>query len=269
MVGARSYKLLETHAHTPLCKHATGAPAAYCKAALRKGLGGIIFTEHNPMPPSYTHQGRIPVNQLGAYAAMINRTRKQYEGTLPVFLGLECDYLPEYVDFVAAQVAAYDYDYVLGSVHCQLPNFWVYATPDCPIHFQLTYLDMLARAAETRLFHAITHPHMATLVLDRQDDAVQDEVRRCLDRIVATGTAIELNTSGLGHWPDTFYREAALRNIPVILAGDAHHPDEVGACFREALLYLQTMGFEKITYRLRQDQFDIPIEIALSVAPSD
>lgn len=266
MVGA-GYGLLETHAHTPLCRHATGAPGAYCREALRKGLSGIIFTDHNPMPSSYLHQDRIPTNQLGAYVAMVSRVRKQYEGELSVFIGIECDYLPEYANYVAAQVAARDYDYILGSVHCQLPNFWVHATPDQPTHFERTYLEMLARAAETRLFHALSHPHLAALVLERHNDMLYEDICVCLDRIAASDTAIELNTSGFGYWHDLFYREAAARRIPVILAGDAHAPEEVGRCFWEALIYLQAMGFTSIACRVRKHQHEIPIADALGLLP--
>ena len=42
--------MYDSHMHTPLCKHARGAPADYAQEAEKKGLRGISFTCHSPMP---------------------------------------------------------------------------------------------------------------------------------------------------------------------------------------------------------------------------
>ena len=45
--------LYESHCHTPLCKHAFGEPEEYAAMALRRGLKGIIFTCHCPLPDNF------------------------------------------------------------------------------------------------------------------------------------------------------------------------------------------------------------------------
>ena len=40
--------LYEMHMHTPLCKHAQGAPEEYAAVAQQRGLQGIVVTCHNP-----------------------------------------------------------------------------------------------------------------------------------------------------------------------------------------------------------------------------
>lgn len=71
-----------------------------------------------------------------------------------------------------------------------------------------------------------------------------DDIRRSLDRIAATGVAMEVNTSGLqkrvpemNPLPDML-REMAVRGIPVTLGADAHVAGRVGANFLPALRLL-------------------------------
>ena len=46
--------LYESHCHTPLCGHATGEPEEYAAMAELRGLKGIIFTCHAPLPGGFS-----------------------------------------------------------------------------------------------------------------------------------------------------------------------------------------------------------------------
>ena len=59
------------------------------------------------------------------------------------------------------------------------------------------------------------------------------DIRRCLDRIAATDTAMEINTSGLNKlYPEMnpgpqMLAEMCERGIPVVMGADAHDPVRV------------------------------------------
>ena len=84
--------LYESHCHTPLCKHARGAPDDYAAVALARGLAGITFTCHCPLPGGFAAAVRMAPGQFGDYVAMIGATRERFAGRLDVRLGLESDY---------------------------------------------------------------------------------------------------------------------------------------------------------------------------------
>jgi len=254
----------ESHAHTIFCGHATGATHDYCERAIKLGLTGIIFTEHNPMPPTYEHQGRLQAALIPSYVNVIERTRQYYRGALDVRLGIECDYLPEYESFVREQLSQYPFAYILGSVHCQFPNFQAYAKPSDGDHFEVTYFDLMARAAESGLFTALAHPHLCNVLLKRRTTRLPHIVNLFLDRLAATGVALEINTGGLFYWDQVLYGGAIKRNIPIVVAGDAHEPAHVGEHFVQALQFLKRMEGKTISIFLDGERIDTPIREALA-----
>ncbi len=85
--------LYESHCHTPLCKHARGEPIEYAAAAERRGLKGIVFTCHCPLPDGISLSVRMAPGQYDRYIAMVAEARERFAGRVDVRLGLESDYL--------------------------------------------------------------------------------------------------------------------------------------------------------------------------------
>jgi hypothetical protein len=65
----------DSHMHTTLCKHARGLPEEYAEFALNRGLAGIIFTCHSPMPRGFWPHVRMDDSQFDEYVAMVHRCR--------------------------------------------------------------------------------------------------------------------------------------------------------------------------------------------------
>lgn len=261
----------EMHAHTPLCRHAEGEPEAYAEAAQRRGLAGIVFTCHNPMPVDYGHSGRMAADEVDLYAAMVERARRTFAGTIDVRLGMECDFFPGYERYVEQTTQRLPLHHVLGSVHCHLP-IWRrrYATSDDAVRIQQRYFEHLAASAETGLFDTIAHPDLIKNMTAEawQFDRLRDHVAACLDRIAAVGTAMELNTSGLlKHIPEMNPTPAMLqlmrqRDIPVVVGADAHVPQRVGAEFERAYDLLEQAGYERVSYFLDRRRHELPLSVA-------
>ena len=190
--------LYETHMHTPLCKHAVGLPGEYAATAEGRGLAGIVVTDHNPMPDRFAYGVRMDESELPRYLELVAEARAEWAGRVDVRVGLECDFFHGYEGYLEKQIGSQPWDYILGSVHPHLSEYRATYPMDDPVVFQCQYFTLLAEAAETRLFDCLTHPDLVKMMTPTQWDlpVIMPHIERCLDRIVATGTAMELNTSG-------------------------------------------------------------------------
>lgn len=269
--------LYETHCHTPLCKHAIGEPSEYAAVAEERGLRGLIVTCHNPMPDGYSAHLRMSVDEFDEYVDLIARTREEWQGRVDVRLGLECDFFPGYESWVEQQLQSAEFHYVLGSVHPQVDEFKVRFPINVPTELHRTYFSLLADAAETGMFDAISHPDLIKNETpeDWRPDEIMDDICRALDRIAATGVAMELNTSGalkrireMNPFP-AMLREMRARDIPVVIGADAHLPQRVGDRFLPALDLLSECGYSEVQVFLdRQPQrLEIPaVQASLAAA---
>lgn len=244
----------DTHCHTELCRHARGVPSDYAEAAEERGLKGLVVTCHAPMPEEFGANVRMAEDEFDAYVELVGFTRELFAGRVDVHLGLEVDYVPGYESQVEAAILRAPLDYVLGSVHCQL-NPWISQLfLDDPEEIQCLYFEHLAQAAETGLFDCLAHPDQVKYLLPEawRPRRILNYVRRCLDRIAASGTAVELNTAGLNRRPAEmspglwFLRESAKREIPVVMGSDAHQPERVGGDFEVGLSLLAEAGYKQV-----------------------
>ena len=264
--------LYESHCHTPLCKHAVGAPGEYAAIAEIRGLKGIIVTCHSPLPDRFSAGVRMAPEQYETYVKMVAEAREFWQGRVDVRLGLESDYYPGIEPWLEELHARVPLHHVLGSVHNQVGDYRKLYYPGTYFGYQQVYYEHLAEAAETGLYDTLAHPD---LIKNEDPGAwdfslIQPFVERALDRIAATGVAMELNTSGLnkslpemnpGPEQLKLMRE---RGIPVVLGADAHEPQRIADRYPEALRQLQAVGYESVSLFLDRQRQDIPIPTALA-----
>jgi len=263
--------LYDTHMHTPLCKHAEGLPTEYAAQAERRGLAGIIVTDHSPMPDGMWSSVRMDPDQLSDYIALVEQTRAQWAGRVDVRLGLESDFMPGLEPWLEKLHARADWDYVLGSVHPQSGEYQQRYMPNGDvIAFQRTYFEHLAQAAETGLFDTLSHPDLVKIMFPEQWNVapLMDTIRRSLDRIAATGVAMELNTSGLqksvaemNPGPEML-AEMCQRGIPVVVGADAHNPRRVAADFQQAFDLLEAAGYTDVNFFLKRTRHTVSLDAA-------
>jgi histidinol-phosphatase (PHP family) len=269
--GSSSPILYESHSHTPLCKHAQGMPTEYASHASRRGLKGLIVTCHNPMPDGYSMGVRMFPEQFDTYVQMVREATDEWRGKVDVLLGLESDYLPGAEGYLKELHSRAEFHYILGSIHPQIGEYRaIYHTGD-NVEYQKTYFDHLAMAAESGLFDCLSHPDLVKneSPADWNLEAMMPHIQKSLDRIAATGVAMELNTSGalkaipeMNPAPDIL-REIHRRKIPVVLGADAHVPTRVADRYELALSLLQKIGFESVSCFRHRFRTEIPISQAL------
>jgi histidinol-phosphatase (PHP family) len=263
--------LYESHCHTPLCHHAIGEPDEYAAVALRRGFKGITFTCHCPLPDGFSARVRMAPEQFDDYVAMIHATRDRFAGRLDVRLGIESDYYPGVEPWLEKLHARVPLSHVLGSIHYQVSDYRkLYYTGDVRAYQEL-YFDHLARSAESGLFDTLAHPDLIKneSVEDWDFERLRETISRALDRIAATGVAMELNTSGvLKLYPEMNPSPSMLvmmheRGIPVVIGADAHDPERVGDGYAEALKLLEKTGYREVSYFIDRKRQTIPIQDAL------
>jgi histidinol-phosphatase (PHP family) len=138
------------------------------------------------------------------------------------------------------------------------------------VAFQRTYFEHLALAAETGLFDALAHPDVVKVVEpgEWKPDRLWDTISRSLDRIAATGVALELNTSGrLKRFPEMnpgrlILAEMRQRGIPVVVGADAHTPNRVADYYEEALDTLAEVGYSQVSIFLNRQRHNLDLAAA-------
>lgn len=195
-------------------------------------------------------------SQFDEYVAMIHGTRARFAGRLDVRLGIESDFYPGVEPWLRELHARASLSHVLGSVHYQVSDYRkLFYTGDV-FSYQELYYEHLALSAESGLFDTLAHPDL--IKNESPDDwdfeRMRPVIARALDRIAATGVAMELNTSGVQKaLPEMNPSPGQLammceRGIPVVLGADAHVPERVGDGYLTAMQILKQAGYSEISY---------------------
>lgn len=267
----RTPLLYESHCHTPLCKHAFGEPDEYAAVALARGFKGITFTCHCPLPNGFSANVRMAPGQFDDYVGMIAATREAFAGRLDVRLGLESDFYPGVEPWLEKLHARAPLSHVLGSIHYQVGDYRkLFYTGDV-FSYQELYFEHLALSAESGLFDTLAHPDLIKNESPADWDfaRLRPVIERALDRIAATGVAMELNTSGVQKsLPEMNPSPPQLalmreRGIPVVIGADAHVPERVGDGYVTALSLLENAGYQEVSFFIDRKRQSVPIQDAI------
>jgi histidinol-phosphatase (PHP family) len=247
--------LVDYHLHTVRCGHAQGRLEEYAATAVSLGLAEIGFSDHFPMLHMEDPSLSMGMEELPDYVREVEELRLGFP-ELEIRLGIEVDFIPETVERLPALLAAFPFDYIMGSIHFvdgfgfdDSRNLDGYVGRDLFALWE-RYFDLLGEAAESGLFDVLAHPDLIKKFGFRPDVDVRRLYEDCLDRVAATDLAMEVNTGGLRKPVKEIYPDEGFlflcreRDIPVTLGSDAHHPSEVAEGFEEALLLLRNVGYE-------------------------
>ncbi|HSV43349.1 MAG TPA: histidinol-phosphatase HisJ family protein, partial [Candidatus Bathyarchaeia archaeon] len=185
------------HMHTPLCGHAVDEPEQYARHAIEVGLKEIGFSDHAPFLKYPLPGITMNIAQLPQYHRMIESVARRFSGRLSVKVGIEADYLPGYEEQTRVLLAGYPYDYVYGSVH--FIDEWAFDNPEERARWNEEdvnqvydrYYDLLAKAAESRLFDIMAHVDLVKKFGNRPDKDMTARVRQTACIFKSAGVAIE------------------------------------------------------------------------------
>lgn len=264
--------LYESHSHTTLCHHAFGTTDEYAEAAIVRNFKGLTFTCHCPLPDGFSANVRMAPEEFDEYVNRVYSTRDKFAGRLDVKLGLESDYYPGVEPWLEKLHTRVPLSHVLGSIHYQVTDYRRLFYTGEIFSYQQLYYDHLALSAESGLFDTLSHPDLIKneSPADWDFEKLRPFIERSLDRIAATGVAMELNTSGMQKaLPEMNPSPSQLslmyqRGIPVVIGADAHVPERVGDGYVKALKLLGKTGYQEVSYFVDRQRQTVNIADALA-----
>ncbi|WP_106534310.1 histidinol-phosphatase HisJ [Planomicrobium soli] len=245
------------HIHTPFCPHGTkDSFELYIEKAIASGFTDISFTEHAPLPSSFTDptplkDSGMSLKQLYPYIDAVSKAKDAYRKEIRIRVGLEVDFIEGFeqetktlldeigpslddailsVHFLKIDGQYHCVDYSkeafaaisgkAGSVQCVYDKY--YQTVEASISADLGAYKP-KRIGHPTLVHKFQLAHG-----EKIDDRTQ--IEQLLQRIAGVGYEIDLNSAGFSkpeclepYPPERYIKQAADLGIPLVFGSDAHN----------------------------------------------
>ena len=276
--------MLDYHLHLwPHGRRAEGETverlAEYCEGAAAGGVTEIAVTEHlfrfaqaDAVLAGFWDDDPDPALRRTMAAYWADHAREDLDAYveaalaakaagLPVVLGLEVDHYAGRMDKVAALLAGYPFDVLLGSVHwIGAWGFDDYEDPVVAAEWDRRgteaawrgYTDALEELAASGVCDVLAHPDLCKVT--GRVPAVPDEFYdRMAEAAAASGLAAEVSSAGWRKPAGEAYpapallRRFAQRGVPVTTASDAHHLSDVAHRAQDLRVLVENAGYTELT----------------------
>ncbi|WP_147532635.1 histidinol-phosphatase HisJ [Bacillus marasmi] len=250
------------HIHSLYCPHGTkDAFENYVEKAIQLGFKEISFTEHAPLPASFsdpapTKDSAISLEQLDSYFHDIRNLKIQYAGQIKVNAGLEVDYIEGYEEEIKSFLNMYgpQLDDAILSVHFLKCNEQYECMDYSP--------DIFAKLVDgLGSVEAVYRKYYETLLLSVNSDLgpfkpkrighitlahkfqrkfpiatrFETEMSKLLNAIKTNGYELDYNGAGCAkplcrepYPPQWVVEKAIALNIPLVYGSDAHQVKDLG-----------------------------------------
>lgn len=270
---------LDSHLHTVRSPDANAMLEAYCVLAIERGIAELAITDHVDFDPTMPAYG---------FASFADRERDVREAAarwadrgLAIRFGVEVTYERRYEDDIRGWLARHPHDYVIGSVHVSADSPYKAANVASFVkgrslpEIVAPYFVEVIGAARSGLFDTIGHldfvkRYLVPHVLPAQLAAAPELYEPVLASLVETGTALEVNASGLRQLPRETYPSAAIvaryREIGgrhVTIGSDAHRTEWFAYGLSRAYRQVAGAGFEALAFRRGGPRVALPMPIGL------
>ncbi len=266
---------LDSHLHTHRSPDANAMLEAYCLLAVERGISELAITDHvdfDPTMPAY------------AFSSFADRERDVRDAAarwadrgLAIRFGVEITYERAYEDDIRGWLRRHPHDYVIGSVHISEESpykashvaSFVEGRPLAEV--LAPYFDEVIGAARSGLFDTIGHMdfvkrYLVPHVMPAQLAAAPELYEPVLTALVESGTALEVNASGLRQQARETYPSAAIvarfremggRHVTV--GSDAHRTEWFSYGLEQAYRQVSASGFRELTFRRGGEREAVPL----------
>ena len=272
------------HTHTIFCDGSDDVETC-CRRAYEKGLCSLGFSAHAPVTKKtgFTTNWHLPDERFPEYAESVRSAQKRWEGKLPVYLGLEVDFIDRLMGPADGDYRKMDLDFIIGSVHYVVPPKGEPFTVDGPMEevergiregyggdplaMVEAYFDAEEAMIRSGGFDILGHPDVV-----KKNNAGnklfsgEDEFYRNRTAVIAALTAganipAEINTGGInrGKIKDCYPSLGFLKlfrenNVPMVVNADAHCADDLDGHYGEARQSLLAAGYtETLLFKGRKN----------------
>ena len=222
--------IFDSHTHSRFSSDSRAEPREMMEAALAKGLMGLCVTDH------------FDCDEIPAFCTLENL--RGAKAALELLRGVELAQGVMCPNEAREALALTNYDYVLGSVHAgrwREDYYWLdYRNPPHPMETLLReYFENCLAVARWDKPDAIAHLGFLKRYAVRDGVTLDytpynDLIEEILRTLIATGKALEVNTSGfrygLPEWIpgiEIWRRYRAMGGELVTIGSDAHRPEDL------------------------------------------
>jgi histidinol-phosphatase (PHP family) len=266
---------LDAHLHTDLSPDSNVPIDAYGALAAQLGIGELAITDH------VDFDRRDPAFDYAPFDVRERVVREAAERWAPhgvvIRFGAELTFNRSWESDLRAHLARHRYDFTIGSVHDWPDSPYVPTRVGTWSHGRplgevlAPYLAEVEAAARTGLFDTLghldvvkryLHPHVPAATVSAAVELFEPVLRA----LVESGTALEINSSGLRHAAqETYpgpamvvrYRELGGRHLTI--GSDAHRTEWFAYRLREAYGRATRAGFDHLSFRRGGDRVWIPV----------
>jgi histidinol-phosphatase (PHP family) len=257
---------LDAHVHTDLSPDSDVPIDDYARQAVERNIAEIAITDHIDFDPS------APAFAFSTFAQRERTVRDAAERWGPqgvaIRFGVEVTWDRRWEADIRDHLARHAYDFVIGSVHvyrdsvysAERVGSWV-AAQHSLADVVAPYFDEVTAGASTGLFDAMGHidfvkRYLIPHVTPDQLAAAPELYEPMLLALVASGTALEVNTSGLRQDAAESYPSRAivarfheLGGERITVGSDAHRAEHFGWALEEGYAAAYAAGFRAMTFR--------------------
>jgi histidinol-phosphatase (PHP family) len=263
---------LDAHLHTDLSPDSGVPLELYCAQAAERGVREIAITDHLDFMPS------APAYQYTSYKrreTMVRDAAERWAGKVTVRFGVELTYESRYEEAIREHLGRHSYDYSIGSVHAMSDGPYArdriasFMAGKSIAEAVAPYFAEVERAIRSGLFDTLGHMDMCKRWLvpwfKAADFAAEPEMYEpLLVALVESGTALEVNASGLRHptgetypgpWVVARFRELGGRRVTV--GSDSHLPNCFAFGIEQACEIVAAAGFDRLALQRAVDRGDL------------
>ena len=256
---------LDSHLHTNQSPDSFVEIDAYAAQAVERGIAEIAITDHVDFVPG------TPAYEYVSFETRERTVREAAErwgdAGVAIRFGVEITYDQRHESDIREHLARHRYDFVIGSVHVYAGSPYEAAqvatwTRDRPLaEIVAPYFDEVLQAIRSGLFDTIghldfvkryLHPHVTAADLA----AAPELYEPLLAALIETGTALEVNTSGLRQVPRETYPSPAvvaryqlLGGTSVTAGSDAHTKESFSSGLEEGYRVAAAAGLRDVAFR--------------------
>ncbi len=257
------------HSHCSFCD-GRSTMEEFVHFAIAKGVKKYGFSSHAPLP--FDTFWNMKLDDFEEYKFEFHRLKEKYKSEIELFIGLEVDYIHNFIEIHNDLYSTEDLDYLIGSIHYLDPlpqgGFWTIDGNFPEFHNGLKILyDGDINAAVNRFFEISRIMiekggfqivgHVDKIALNAckfidfniHSQHYQNQMGDLLQLIKSKGMILEINTKSLKDkgftYPDMcFFKLINELQIPVTINSDCHYPTNILDNFLPTIIALKSAGFK-------------------------
>jgi len=273
---------LDAHVHTDL-SHDSAVPIDHhARLAVERGIAELAITDHVDFAPSAPGYGETTFAQR---ERVVRDAADRWAARgVAIRFGVEITWDSRYATEIRDHLAGHAYDFVIGSVHIYrdspyaADNVAGWVSGRSLDEIVAPYFEEVTAGARTGLFDAMGHidfvkrflvPHVTTADLAAAPE-LYDPI---LAALVESGTALEINTSGLRTpaeetfpSPAIVARFHAMGGRAVTVGSDAHTTDSFAWALADGYASAAEAGFSALAFRRGGGRVDVDLTTSPNVA---